>query len=70
MFNSLDRVDWALLHRQKLVLLNMLDTMDRNSPVAEALRGLVHLLDALQDDAAADGRWTFPGENTPSGGAQ
>ena len=70
MFNSLDRVDWVLLHRQKLVLLNVLDRMDRNSSVAEALWGLVHLLDALQDDAAVEGRWTFPGENTPSGGAQ
>jgi hypothetical protein len=70
MFNSLDRVDWELLHRQKLVLLNVLDNMDRNSSVAEALWGLVHLLDALQDDAAADGRWAFPGENTQSGGAQ
>ncbi len=63
MFNSLDRVDWELLHGQKLVLLNVLDTMDRDSPVAEALWGLVHLLDALQDDAAAAGRWTFPGED-------
>jgi hypothetical protein len=70
MFESLDQVDWELLHRQKLVLLNLLDNMDRNSSVAEALWGLVHLLDALQDDAAADGRWTFPGENTQSGGAQ
>ena len=63
MFNSLDRVDWELLHQQKLVLLNVLDNMDRHSSVAEALWGLVHLLDALQDDAAADGRWTFPGED-------
>ena len=70
MFESLDQVDWELLHRQKLVLLNVLDNMDRNSSVAEALWGLVHLVDALQDDAAADGRWTFPGENTQSGGAQ
>jgi hypothetical protein len=62
MSNSLERIDWELLHRQKLVLLRVLDTMDRNSSVAEALWGLVHLLDALQDDAAAAGRWTFPGE--------
>ena len=68
MFNSLDRVDWALLHRQKRVLLNVLNPLDRNSPVAEALWGLVHLLDALQDDAAAVGRWTFPGERTQNGG--
>jgi hypothetical protein len=34
MFNSLDRVDWELLHRQKLVLLNVLNGMDRDSRVA------------------------------------
>ena len=64
MFNSLDRVDWELLHQQKLVLLTVLNGMDQDSPTAEALWGIVHLLDALQDDAAAAGRWTFPGEDT------
>jgi hypothetical protein len=59
---ALDHVDWPLLHQQKLVLLELLDGLDRNSPTAEALSGLVHLLDALQDEAAAQGRWTFPGE--------
>jgi hypothetical protein len=63
MFNSLDNVDWDLLHRQKLALLRMLDGMDRDTPTAEALWGIVHLLDALQDDAAEAGRWTFPGES-------
>ncbi len=63
MFNSLDRVDWDRLHQQKLVLLNVLDAMDRDTPTAEALCGIVHLLDALQDDAAEAGRWTFPGES-------
>lgn len=63
MFRSLDRVDWELLHQQKLVLLSVLDGLDRNSSVAEALGGLVHLLDALQDDAVAAGRWAFPGES-------
>jgi hypothetical protein len=62
MFHSLDGVDWELLYRQKLVLLAVLEGMDRNSSTAEALRGLVHLLDALQDDAEAAGRWAFPGE--------
>lgn len=62
MFHSLDRVDWELLHQQKLVLLGVLNGMDRNSATAEALWGLVHLVDALQDDAAAAGRWTFPDE--------
>lgn len=63
MFNSLNNVDWDLLHQQKLVLLRVLDGMDRDSPTAEALWGLVHLLDALQDDAAEAGRWTFPSES-------
>ena len=62
MFRSLDRVDWQLLHQQKLVLLDVLDGLDRNSSVAEALWGIMHLLDALQDDAAAAGRWAFPDE--------
>jgi hypothetical protein len=62
MFGSLDRVDWALLHQQKLVLLNVLASLDRNSSTGQALRGVVHLLDALQDDAVTAGRWRFPGE--------
>jgi hypothetical protein len=63
---ALDHVDWPLLHQQKLVLLELLDGLDRNSPTAESLSGLVHLLDALQDEAAAQGRWTFPGETPAS----
>ena len=62
MFNSLDQVDWDLLHQQKLALLGILGGLEPGSPAARALQGLVHLLDALQDDAAAAGRWTFPGE--------
>lgn len=62
MFPSLDRVDWGLLHQQKLVLLNVIVALDPASPTADALTGIVHLLDALQDEAVVDGRWTFPGE--------
>ena len=68
MFQSLDGVDWELLHQQKLVLLTVLDNVDRNLPTAEALWGLVHLLDGLQDDAAAAGLWAFPGEPAGSRG--
>jgi hypothetical protein len=64
MFNSLDRVDWELLHQQKLALLRVLDGMSRDTTAAEALWGIVHLLDALQDDAAEAGRWVFSGEFT------
>lgn len=63
MFPSLDRVDWQLLYQQKLALLGVLDGMDRDTPTAEALCGIVHLLDALQDDAAEVGRWKFPAES-------
>lgn len=63
MFNSLDRVDWELLHQQKLALLRVLDGMSRDTTAAEAPWGIVHLLDALQDDAAEAGRWVFPGES-------
>jgi hypothetical protein len=63
MFDSLDHVDWDLLHQQKLVLLGVLDRLDRDPSTAEALWGIVHLLDALQDDAVAVGRWTFPNES-------
>ncbi len=55
MFTSLNRVDWNLLHEQKLVLLAMRKQHHKGSAEADALSGIVHLLDALQDDAAADG---------------
>ncbi|HNQ22572.1 MAG TPA: hypothetical protein PKK06_05700 [Phycisphaerae bacterium] len=63
MFESLNNVDWTLLHQQKLVLLEMLGRQRDGSPEAEALSGIINLLDALQDDAAAIGRWVFPGGN-------
>ncbi len=62
MFESLNGVDWDLLHRQKLALLKLRQREPEGSAEVEALSGVVHLLDALQDDAAAIGRWTFPGE--------
>lgn len=63
MFTSLDRVDWDLLHQQKQILVTMRTTMPEESREFDALSGIIHLLDALQDDAVADGRWTFPDEN-------
>jgi hypothetical protein len=60
MFESLNQVDWALLHRQKLVLLAIRSRQPDGSPEFEALSGIIHLLDALQDDAEAAGRWRFP----------
>lgn len=62
MFKSLDKVDWNLLHQQKLRLLAMRTHQSDGSPEKEILSGIIHLLDALQDDAVADGRWAFPDE--------
>ena len=69
MFESLKNVDWNLLHQQKLVLLAMRKQCCNDSPKADALSGIIHLLDALQDDAAARGLWVFPGERKSKGGA-
>ena len=62
MFDSLKNVDWDLLHEQKLALLAMRQSHCDGSPQRAALSGIIHLLDALQDDAVADGRWVFPNE--------
>ena len=62
MFESLNNVDWDLLHQQKLALLAMREQHRDGSPQFDALSGIIHLLDALQDDAVADGRWAFPSE--------
>ena len=63
MFKSLENVDWNLLHNQKLALLEILERQRAASNEAEALLGIINLLDALQDDAAAIGLWEFPSED-------
>ncbi len=67
MFESLNRVDWDLLYEQKLVLLAIRRRQRDGSAEFEALSGIIHLLDALQDDAVADGRWTSPDEANKKG---
>jgi hypothetical protein len=62
MFDTLNQVDWDLLHEQKLTILRLLEHQPYDSPDAEALSGLINLLDALQDEAAKDGIWSFPDE--------
>jgi hypothetical protein len=62
MFNTLNQVDWDLLHEQKLSLLRLLEREPYDSPDAEMLSGIINLLDALQDKAADAGIWSFPGE--------
>lgn len=67
MFESLDKVDWDLLHQQKLSLLAIRAKQRSGSPDKEILSGIMHLLDALQDDAVADYRWAFPNHDEPKG---
>ena len=69
MFDSLNGVDWDLLHQQKLVLVDWLSGILPKPSQTEALWGIVHLMDALQDDAVADGRWEFPDHNAQEGEA-
>ena len=51
---DLSHVNWRLLRRQKLALLNVVNEAVGNGEAAKAnrLRGLVHLLDHIQDRAA------------------
>ena len=63
MFESLNRVEWDLRHQQKLTLLAIRERQRPASGEHDALSGIIHLLDALQDEAAKNGRWTFPNEN-------
>ena len=68
MFDSLNSVDWNLLHRQKRVLVEWLSGQVPQPSQMELLWGIVHLLDALQDDAVADGCWEFPEDRVQKGG--
>jgi len=70
MFELLNRVDWGLLHRQKLTLLKLRQRQPEGSAEADALSGIIHLVDALQDDAVAIGRWTFPEESVDAAGSE
>ena len=63
MSRALQNVDWDLLHQQKLTLLAIRERQRPASGEHDALSGIIHLLDALQDEAAKNGRWTFPNEN-------
>ena len=68
MFEALMNVDWDLLHEQKLVLLEMRNSVPDESTAGQALSGIIHLLDALQDEAVEQGRWAFPNESDDRGG--
>lgn len=48
---KLDSIDWASLRSQKMTLLQVIGIS--RPTVAEDLQAIVHLIDALQDEAAA-----------------
>ena len=60
MSQALRNVDWDLLNQQKQVIVGMRTKIPEESPEFEALSGIIHMLDALQDEAVDKGRWTFP----------
>lgn len=64
---ALSNVDWDLLHQQKLTLLELLGPRPDDSPQSQALAGIIHLLDALQDEAVEQGRWQFPEDSENDG---
>ena len=51
---ALAGVDWKLLRRQKTTLVKTIQELvsKKQTREAERLRGILHLLDALQDEAA------------------
>jgi len=62
MSEAIKGIDWNLLHEQKLVLLSMRERHQDGSTERDALSGIIHLVDALQDESIAEGQWAFPDE--------
>lgn len=54
LYFDLSKVDWRLLRKQKLELLRQLDHLHAKGLYRseKTLEGLLHLLDAMQDQAA------------------
>jgi hypothetical protein len=48
-----EKIDWAMLRSQKLTLIQVIGIYNTTAPtVAEDLQGILHLIDAMQDEAA------------------
>jgi len=47
---NMKNLDWEALRKQKLTLLNVIDTV--SGTTEEDLTGIVHLIDHIQDEAA------------------
>lgn len=57
----LDRVDWRLLKKQKLALVDIViaDPEGRSAEEIAALEGVINLIDALQDAVIEDGLFSI-----------
>lgn len=68
--NAIYEIDWALLRQQKQSLLEAMESV--HPSIAEDLDGILHLIDHIQDAAAADSRIGIKqvfGEETDQGEA-
>lgn len=66
-------IDWLLLAKQKMTLLNLIRSGTIDPAIAEHLDGLVGLIDSIQDDAEAKNYpvvWAYPSEMWESGELQ
>lgn len=55
----IEKMDWALLRDQKLCLLELIEGFEKGGEeselaTAESLRGIVHLIDSIQNNAVND----------------
>lgn len=48
-------IDWTILSKQKLALVELVHSNTSSHQQKKALRGIIHLLDAMQDAASDDG---------------
>ena len=62
MFKNFNKIDWKLLRKQKLHLLNILDDKKLTPSRLKSLEGILNLIDGIQDDAVE-----FHGEKTVFG---
>ena len=61
-YETIDGIDWELLAKQKTALVRA--NRYARTEAVDLTTGIIHLLDALQDDAKAAGLWINPASET------
>ena len=51
MSGAIERIDWKLLRKQKLALVEVISGKSVTKKRIELLGGILHLIDGIQDDA-------------------